>query len=113
MEEPVDVEDGTEHYPDPVTTRAIRQGDRLLKRRSRLHRVRSYNRRGNGHVYDVVETSRFRKDVKVMRKRGADMAELEAAIDIIASGQRLPPSFKDHFLQGTYNGNRECRIRPD
>lgn len=112
-EEPVYVEDGVEYYLSRATKRAIRQADRMMKRMSKLHRARPYNRPGNGHVHVVMETTRFRKNVKLMRRQGADIAVLETAIDILASGQELPPSFDDHHIQLKRQRNRVCRIGPD
>ena len=112
-EEPAYVEDGVEYYLSRATKRAIRQADRMMKRMSKLHRARQYNRPGNGHVHVVMETTRFRKKVKLMRKQSADIVVLETAIDILASGQKLPPSFDDHRIQLKRQRNRVCRIGPD
>ncbi len=102
-----------EYYLSRATKRAIRQADRMMKKMYKLHRARSYNRPGNGHVHVVMEKTLFRKDVRLMRKQGADIAVLETAIDILASGQELPQSFDDHPIQMNRYGNRVCRIGPD
>lgn len=60
-----------------------------------------------------METALFRKESKLMRRQGADITDLETAIDILASGQELSPSFDDHPLQGACDGDRECLIGPD
>lgn len=112
-EEPAYVEDGVEYYLSRATKRAIRQADRMMKKMDKLHRARSYNRPGNGHVHVVMETTLFRKSVRLMRRQGADIAVLETAIDILASGQELPPSFDDHRIQLKRQRNRVCRIGPD
>ena len=41
------------------------------------------------------------------------MEKLEAAIDVLASGQLLLPSYFDHPLHGDLEGRRECHIGPD
>lgn len=63
--------------------------------------------------YRVVKTSRFRKDLKRMLKRGAEIAKLLTAIETISQGEPLPPSMRDHALTGDYSGFRECHITPD
>ncbi len=57
--------------------------------------------------------SKFTKDFKLMLKRGYNEDELWAVVDIIASGEPLPPKYSDHPLIGNYVGYRECHIRPD
>ena len=57
--------------------------------------------------------SRFRRDFKRMVKRGYDVRLLEPVIELLASGQQLPPEYRDHGLRGRYSGCRECHITPD
>ena len=61
----------------------------------------------------LVMTSQFKKDLKRARKRGLPIKELEAVIDLILTGEVLPPQRRDHLLTGDYAGFRECHIRPD
>ena len=63
--------------------------------------------------YTVKTTSRFRKDYKLMQKRGLDMTRLDAVITMLASGETLDESYHDHPLSGDYSGHRECHIAPD
>ena len=63
--------------------------------------------------YDVKYTSRFKKDYKRLKKRGWDMDKLLDAIDILRSGEELPPQYKDHPLHGDYEGHHDCHIEPD
>lgn len=114
--EPSDVEGGVAYHPNNATRRAMRQSERMVKKASKLyhHKIRSENRSStDGRIYEVMETTRFRKDVKMMRKRGADIALLDGVIDMLSRGVKLPPSFKDHPLNGEMSVNRECHIRPD
>ena len=57
--------------------------------------------------------TRFKRDYKLAVKRDYDMSQLESVIRILASGATLPERYKDHPLQGHYNGCRECHIMPD
>jgi len=63
--------------------------------------------------YDVIRTTRFRKDLKKMLKRGADIGKLETVVKILASGETLPPHYHDHALTGDMAGTRDCHITPD
>ena len=55
----------------------------------------------------LVMTSQFKKDLKRARKRGLPIKELEAVIDLILTGEVLPPQRRDHLLTGDYAGFRE------
>ena len=63
--------------------------------------------------YRIVQTGKFKKDLKAVIKRGYNIALLEVVVDIVASGQELPVKYKDHALIGNYKGCRECHITPD
>lgn len=62
---------------------------------------------------ELVPTSRFKKDVKRIKKRGADMSELRAVLDKLCAEEELEAKYRDHALLGEYAGFRECHIRPD
>jgi mRNA interferase YafQ len=48
-----------------------------------------------------------------VHKRGLDIDEVLILAHRIASGERLPPNYRDHWLSGAYSGMRECHVRPD
>ncbi|MCL2336741.1 MAG: type II toxin-antitoxin system YafQ family toxin [Firmicutes bacterium] len=52
----------------------------------------------------------FRRSVRLVAKRGYDMAKLEQTIMLLASGGLLPPIYRDHPLRGNYQGYRECHV---
>lgn len=58
-------------------------------------------------------TSRFKKDVKRMKKRGKMIRKSKRVIDMIALDQQLDAKYRDHALRGRYKGMRECHIEPD
>ncbi len=64
-------------------------------------------------MFDVVLSTRFKKDLKTASKRGYDLLLLNDVVDKLASGQPLPAKNKDHDLSGDYAGFRECHIAPD
>ena len=61
----------------------------------------------------LVRSTRFRKDVKRARKRGKDMEKLREALTLLSSRAELPASYRDHSLQGDWNGYRDLHIEPD
>ena len=63
--------------------------------------------------YDIIRTTQFRKDFKLMIKRGKDKQKLETILHILAECGELPPEMRDHALFGDYAGFRECHIEPD
>ena len=63
--------------------------------------------------YEIVRTKTFRKELKLMLKRGDDIGKLETVVNILASGEKLPPQYRDHALSGDMAGTRDCHITPD
>ncbi len=63
--------------------------------------------------YTVRRTKKFRKELKKMLKRGADLDKLETVVNILAVGETLPPQYHDHALTGDLEGTRDCYITPD
>lgn len=63
--------------------------------------------------YSIVLTSKYRKERKNMKKRGADLALLDDVINQLAEGKVLPFQYHDHELVGNFRGYRECHIQSD
>ncbi len=57
--------------------------------------------------------NKFKKDLKLMKKRGYDENKLWDIVENIANGISLPAKNRDHALTGNYIGCRECHIEPD
>jgi mRNA interferase YafQ len=64
-------------------------------------------------MFQLFYTSRFRKDVKLLQKRGYDMNILKHVIHILEDTGELPLEFKPHKLSGSYTGYWEAHLRPD
>ena len=64
-------------------------------------------------LLDLVTTAQFRKDLKRLRKREADIRKLDGALKILCAEKPLPERYRDHALVGDYIGFRECHISPD
>ena len=60
--------------------------------------------------YTVRTSKRYRRELKTVLNRGKDEGKLEEVIDILASGETLPPKYYDHPLPGQWKGYRECHI---
>ncbi len=63
--------------------------------------------------YKIVQSSKFKKDLKLLKRRRYDLSLLEVVVDTLASGKELPEKNRDHQLSGDYAGCRECHITPD
>lgn len=64
-------------------------------------------------IYRIRPTSKFQRDVKRVERRGYTLSLLSDTIKQLATGDPLPPKYKDHALTGDYTGCRECHITPD
>lgn len=64
-------------------------------------------------MYTLVFTTRMKRDLKLIKKRGKDISKLETVLDILLSGEDLPEKYKDHQLKGEMREFRECHIEPD
>ena len=64
-------------------------------------------------MYNIVSSTKFKKDLKGAIKRGYDMRLLDEVVSKLANGETLPDKNKDHALVGNFAGCRECHITPD
>ena len=63
--------------------------------------------------YKLQPTAKFKKDLKVIAKRGYDMSLLSKVLQKLMNDEKLDSKYKDHSLKGEYNNCRECHITPD
>ena len=63
--------------------------------------------------YDLVLTSKFKKALKLAKKRGLNINLLDEVVEKLQSGIPLEEKYHDHELKGKYKGFRECHIQPD
>ena len=64
-------------------------------------------------MLELVTTSQFRKDLKRLRKRGADIEKLDDVLKKLQREEPLEKRHRDHALTGNFVGFRECHIEPD
>ena len=63
--------------------------------------------------YGIRKTSRYRKSLKKMLKRGKDIKKISAVVRMLAMGETLPPQCRDHALSDDLAGLRDCHIESD
>lgn len=63
--------------------------------------------------YSLVLSGKFKKSLKLARKRGLNIDLLDAVVEKLLHGIPLEEKNKDHALSGKYKGYRECHIQPD
>ena len=50
----------------------------------------------------VKYTNLFKKDYKLIKKRGLNLKLLQEVVDMLANEQTLPEKYKEHYLTGEY-----------
>ena len=61
-------------------------------------------------MLDVVFSNRFKKDLRLAKKRGYNLDLLNDVVVKPQKRETLPPKNHDHDLTGDYTGFRECHI---
>ena len=64
-------------------------------------------------MLDIILSNRFKKDLKLARKRNYNLDLLNTVVDTLAEQKPLDEKYHDHSLSGNYVGFRECHILPD
>ena len=64
-------------------------------------------------MLEAVRGTQFKRDVKLMAKRGKDMSKLGDLILLLVQKQPLPIGFRDHPLSGNWKHHRDSHIEPD
>ncbi len=63
--------------------------------------------------YELILTGKFKKSLKLAKKRGLDLKLLDKVITMLQNNITLGEKYHDHELKGKYQGFRECHIQPD
>lgn len=63
--------------------------------------------------YKIQSSKTYRKQVKLLKKRGYNMALLSDVVTLISQGATLPARYQDHPLKGKFRGYRDCHIKDD
>ena len=64
-------------------------------------------------MYNIVPTGKFKRDLKIVVKRGYDTRLIDDVVTKLANGEVLEPKYKGQSLSGYYIGKRECNITTD
>ena len=64
-------------------------------------------------MLDVSYSSKFKKELKLMEKRGFDMRKIFTVMVDLQNEIPLQPKHREHVLQGCYKGFLECHLEPD
>ncbi|GAB6392951.1 MAG: RelE/StbE family addiction module toxin [Treponematales bacterium] len=59
------------------------------------------------------KSKEFKKNYKLMKSRGRNMAKIDAVMMLIMTETPPPRDYKNHRLHGEYEGSFECHIEPD
>lgn len=63
--------------------------------------------------YELILTGKFKKSLKLAKKRGLDLKLLDKVITMLQNDIPLEEKYRDHELKGKYQGFRECHIQQD
>jgi mRNA interferase YafQ len=61
----------------------------------------------------ITQRTQFRNDLKLQKRRGKNVEELIAAVELLAENGVLPKEYQAHKLSGEWKGLWECHIEPD
>jgi mRNA interferase YafQ len=64
-------------------------------------------------MLNPVYNGSFKRERKLMKKRGKDINELTEVMAMLLNEQPLLPRHENHPLHGKYQGWWECHIEPD
>lgn len=64
-------------------------------------------------MWELEYSGQFKKDLKKMVKRGADVELIRNAIGFLEKEGQVPASYRPHILSGVWQGIWECHISPD
>ena len=64
-------------------------------------------------MYRIIASTKFKKDLKIILKRGYNPSLLDEIVTKLALGKQLDERYSDHPLKGNYSGCRECYVTPD
>jgi len=64
-------------------------------------------------AYQIVLSTRFKKEFRRCIKRGFNMKLITDAMDLLEANGSLPAKYHPHKLSGNLNGIWECHIQPD
>jgi len=67
-------------------------------------------------MYNIRRSKDLETSIQRLKNSGIKLSvkkKIEQTIDLLASGQKLPPNYRDHFLSGELSKYKECHIKGD
>ena len=64
-------------------------------------------------MYELVPSTKFKKDLKVCLKRGCRKEDIKTVLDYLTESGQVPSEYQPHKHGGEYKGLWECHIKPD
>jgi len=64
-------------------------------------------------MLEPIYTTRFRKQFKLLQRRGKEMQKLREVMEMIINEEPLPPNHCNHPLHGEWEGAFDCHIQGD
>ena len=61
----------------------------------------------------LIQSSKFKKDLERMKKRGKNRDEFLVVLKLLQSGAAIPLKYKDHALTGNWLGYRDVHVEND
>ena len=103
-------------WPERVQRRVVRGRIAWSLKRYERRYARRYPHRfvyaevPEGPVHVPIDSYRYRKDVKTMRRSGTDASLIDMAVGILARGNCLPASFDARYTFADRRVFRDCRV---
>jgi mRNA interferase YafQ len=61
----------------------------------------------------IAQRKQFRADLKRQKRRGKEINDLIAVVELLADEGTLPTVYRPHRLSGEWSGVWECHVEPD
>lgn len=65
------------------------------------------------NMYSIDYTNKFKKDIKLCKKRGYDIQKIKKAIEFLENDGQVPENYLPHKLHGKLSEYWDCHIEPD
>jgi mRNA interferase YafQ len=62
---------------------------------------------------NIEISTRFKRDLKRLRKRNKDLSKLEIVVALLRRGAELPEKYRNHPLRGNWVDHMDCHLEPD
>ena len=60
-----------------------------------------------------IQGTQFKRDLKLIKKRGKDTSKLRTLISLLIKDEPIPLFYNDHALKGNWKHHRDSHLEPD